>query len=106
MVRVFPAGRPPVEARHGLWRGVDGQGRRRWEVRYTRGHPSGAYREWDAEGQLLAEWTYSWEGELTGWLRWADGFKFQLGDLRPDFEVIGRAEALRSWAEAQSEGTP
>lgn len=106
MVRVFPAGRPAVEARHGLWRGVDDQGQRRWEVRYTRGHPSGAYREWDAEGQLLAEWTYSWEGELTGWLRWSDGFKFQLGGLRPDFEVIGRSEALRSWAKAQTEGTP
>ncbi|MCC5843947.1 MAG: hypothetical protein JJU05_06825 [Verrucomicrobia bacterium] len=100
VVRVYPAGREAVEARHGLWRGFDADGQRRWEVRYTRGNPSGAYREWDADGDLLAEWSYSWEGELTGWLRWTDGFKFELAGELPDFDAIGRSETLRAWAEA------
>ncbi len=103
VVRVFPSGRESVEARHGLWRGFDESGLRRWEVRYTRGNPGGAYREWDAEGTLLAEWSYSWDGELSGWLRWTDGFKYELGEDLPDFDVIGRADKLRAWAEAQSE---
>lgn len=101
MARVFPGGRESVQARHGLWRGFDEHGQRRWEVRYTRGNPSGAYREWDADGHLLVEWSYSWDGELTGWLRWTDGFKYQLGEILPDFEVIGRSEILRTWAEAR-----
>lgn len=101
MVRVYPSGREPVEARHGLWRGFDAAGQRRWEVRYIRGNPGGAYREWDADGNLLAEWSYSWDGELTGWLRWTDGFKHQLGEDLPDFDVIGRAHVLREWAEGQ-----
>lgn len=102
MVKVYPSGREAVEARHGLWRGFDAAGLRRWEVRYTRGNPSGAYREWDAEGDLLAEWSYSWDGGLTGWLRWTDGFKVQLGDEFPDFDAIGRSDKLRIWAEARA----
>jgi hypothetical protein len=99
VARVFPAGREAVEARHGIWRGYDEDGRRRWEVRYTRGNPAGPYREWDADGALVAEWSYDWDGHLTGRLSWADGFEVELTDELPDFDVIGRSERLRAWAE-------
>lgn len=108
VAKVHPAGRDPVEARHGLWRGFDEHGTRRWEVRYTRGNPAGPYREWDANGGLFATWSYDWDGNLTGWLRWFDdgepGFKHQLSeDTRPDFDPIGRGTDLLEWAKAQSD---
>jgi len=107
VARVYPRGEEARSDRHGLWRGLDAEGRRRWEVRYTRGHPAGPYREWDGQGRMTATWSYNWEGELTGWLRWFEedgspGFKFQLDDeLRPDFDPIGRAEDLKAWAGAR-----
>ncbi len=107
VAKVYPRGDDPVEAPHGLWRGFDDSGVRRWELRHTRGNPAGAYREWDADGELFASWTYDWDGNLTGWLRWydqgVDGFKYQLDpENLPDFDPIGRAAELKSWAKNQS----
>lgn len=108
MVRVFPSGRESVEARHGRWRGLDASGRRVWEVRYTRGNPSGPYREWNAEGVMIATWPYDWDGNLVAWLRWFEedgtpGFKFQMRGEQPDFDPIGQAERLKAWAKTQVE---
>lgn len=104
MARVFPSGGDPVEARHGLWRGLDEQHRRRWEVRYTRGNPSGPYREWDGEGRLVATWAYDWDGNLMGALRGfaSDGSLREAWELDPanppDFDPIGRAADFLEWA--------
>ena len=104
--RVYPRGGTPETRRHGLWQGIDAEGNLRWEVRYTRGNPSGPYREWDATGQMIATWPYDWDGNLTGWLRWYDdageSYKFQISETHlPDFDPIGRAADLKQWAKRQ-----
>lgn len=103
MAKVFPSGEPAHMDRHGLWRGMDGE-RVVWEVRYTRGLPTGPYREWDAEGNLSATWPFTWEGQMEGWARWFEdgepGFKIEVqpGEA-PDFDPIGRAMELREYFE-------
>lgn len=105
--KVFPSGDEPRVDRHGLWRGLDADGHRVWEVRYTRGVPTGPYRQWDSQGELIATWPYTWDGEVEGWARWFEGgepaFKFKFGEetARPDFDPIGNAERFRVWAESQ-----
>lgn len=107
MAKVYPSGEPSRNARHGLWRGMDGE-RVAWEVRYTRGLPAGPYREWNAEGDLSATWPYNWNGKIEGWARWfQDGdplFKLEISpDQQPKFDPIGRADDLLEWARKQSE---
>mgnify|MGYP006310977485 CR=1 FL=1 len=108
MARVFPSGGPAREDRHGLWKGLDGEGRPRWEVRYIRGRPTGPYREWNEAGDLVATWPYNWDGEMDGMARWfEDGepvFKFRMDpEQPPGFDPIGDADGLRAWAESQPE---
>ncbi len=108
--KVFPIGQEARIARHGVWKGFDETGKLRWELRYTRGLPSGPYREWDAQGRMVATWSYNWQGELDGWLRWFEDekpvFKRKLAPpVQPDFDPVGYAAALREWAEALPEET-
>lgn len=105
-VIVHPKGADPLVARHGLWQGLDAQENRCWEVRYTRGHPTGAYREWNAEGDMVATWPYNWDGQVEGWARWFENgepvYKREISaETQPDFDPIGSAAAFREWAEAQ-----
>lgn len=106
---VYPSGEDPREdVRHGLWRGMEGD-RRVWEVRYTRGVPAGPYREWNAEGEMIATWPYDWEGRIAGWARWfEDGepvFKLEMDpENPPDFDPLGRAGDLLEWGRAQADG--
>lgn len=101
MAKIYPAGEKPRVDRHGLWRGLHGD-QVVWEVRYTRGNPTGPYREWNEDGELIATWPYNWEGEIEGWARWYDsgepGFKKEvLMDENPDFDVIGRHTDFKQW---------
>jgi len=103
--KVHPIGQAPALARHGLWQGFDETGKRRWELRHTRGLPSGPYREWDAQGRMVATWSYNWQGQLDGWARWYEAgkpvYKRKLSpETQPDFDPVGYAAALREWAEA------
>ncbi|GEM_PF-1101199 len=107
IARVYPSGEAAREERHGRWRGLREDGSRAWELHYTRGNPSGPYREWDEAGSLRATWSYDWDGNFQGWARWYDDFgqeiykmKFEEEGPRPDFDPIGNASGLRSWAEA------
>ncbi len=99
---IFPSGKEPREDRHGLWRGMEGE-RVVWEVRYTRGVPTGPYREWDASGNLRATWPYNWDGEIVGWARWYEAgeatTKYELTqESQPESDVIGKADAFESWS--------
>ena len=111
IAKVFPSGQEPREDRHGLWRGMDGD-HIRWEVRYVRGLPSGPYREWNIEGDLIATWPYNWEGNIEGWMRWYEnGESSEKGELtlempQPPFDPIGRASELQKWFESRPEPTP
>jgi hypothetical protein len=103
--KVYPAHQAPHVTRHGLWQGLDEAGKRRWELRYTRGLPSGPYREWDSQGRMTATWSYNWQGQLEGWARWFENgkpvYKRELTpDTQPGFDPVGYAAALREWAEA------
>lgn len=107
MTRVYPAGEAPRVERHGLWRGVNGD-QRVWELRYTRGLPTGPYREWNAAGELVATWPYTWEGRLTGWARWFENgepaFKAQIDEAQqPPFDPVGRGDALQQWLREASQ---
>ncbi len=109
--KVYPSDGPPRIERHGLWRGLCEKGSPRWEVRHTRGKPSGPYREWNERGQLRATWPYDWEGRIDGWARWYEEghevFKFNLDPSHPPpFDPIGRADELRLWAETHPKHTP
>lgn len=104
VAKVYPAGEPAREDRHGLWRGVDAEGGTVWEVQFTRGLPTGPYREWNGAGDLIATWPYNWDGKIEGWARWFENgepvFKRELtSEEEPGFDPIGRAEDLRTWAE-------
>lgn len=115
MARVYPSGEASRVDRHGLWRGMTGD-QVVWEVRYTRGVPTGPYRQWDENGNLQATWPYNWEGEIVGWARWYENgeptTKFELTeDLQPEGDVIGRADVFEAWvlqqpAEEKSSETP
>ncbi|MDF3127804.1 hypothetical protein P0Y35_01210 [Kiritimatiellaeota bacterium B1221] len=105
MAKVYPSGKDARVDRHGLWRGMNAD-QVVWEVRYTRGLPTGPYREWNAEGELIATWPYNWEGEIEGWARWftegaPDGKILLSLENQPDIEVIGRAQAFKNWMVAQ-----
>ncbi len=108
MAKVYPTGEEARIDRHGLWRGMDGN-QVVWEVRYTRGVPTGPYREWNAEGELIATWPYNWEGQIEGWARWftagePDGKMLISLENPPDFEVIGQSQAFKVWMAAQATG--
>ena len=99
MARVYPAGEPPRMDRHGRWRGLTGD-RVVWEVQYTRGNPTGPYREWNEAGELMATWPYNWEGEIDGWVRWFEGgepvAKVEVDPKTPiRIQSIGNAAGLR-----------
>jgi hypothetical protein len=101
MAKVYPKGEAARVDRHGLWRGMNGD-QVVWEVRYTRGVPTGPYREWNAAGELIATWPYNWEGEIEGWARWFENgkpaFKAEINPLlQPEFDTIGDAGALKEW---------
>lgn len=103
MATVYPSDGEPRRARHGRWRGMEGE-RVVWEVRYTRGVPTGPYREWNDSGELIATWPHNWEGGIEGWARWFENgepvFKVELSpESPPDFDPVGRAERLREWAQ-------
>jgi hypothetical protein len=107
MAKVYPSGEKSRMDRHGLWRGLEGD-RVVWEVRYTRGVPTGPYREWNADGEMIATWPYNWDGHIDGWARWfEDGepvFKLEISpDAPPPLEVIGDASGFRTWAESLSQ---
>lgn len=101
VAEIYPRGEPSRRDRHGLWRGMDGD-RMIWEVRYTRGVPTGPYREWNARGELIATWPYNWDGEIDGWVRWftdgqPDG-KIQLSPGEgPETDMIGNAAGFKIW---------
>lgn len=100
---VYPAKESAREARHGLWRG-ERDGNRIWEVRYTRGIPTGAYRQWNDEGELIVTWPFNWQGEIEGWARWFEQGvaveKIQITpENQPPFDPIGAEEQLKAWAE-------
>lgn len=101
--KVYPVDAEARIDRHGLWRGKEGE-RTVWEVRYTRGVPTGPYREWDEQGNLRATWPYNWEGKIEGWARWYEAgepsFKLNLAETQPDFDPIGQADQLETWAKA------
>lgn len=95
MAKVYPSGEEARVDRHGMWRGLEGD-RVVWELRYTRGVPTGPYREWNGEGELIATWPYNWEGQIEGWARWYEngepGFKMELTPgQEPEFDPIGKA---------------
>lgn len=99
MVKVYPKGDEPLMDRHGMWQGLEGD-RVVWEVRYTRGVPTGPYREWNEEGEMIATWPYNWEGQIEGWARWYEngepGFKMELTtDQEFDLDPIGKAVEFR-----------
>ena len=102
---IYPSGEELREDRHGLWRGMDEE-RKVWDVRYTRGVPTGPYREWDADGNLRATWPYNWDGAIVGWARWYENgeptTKIELKvDTQPDTDVIGKADLFEAWVLAQ-----
>lgn len=104
LAKVWPKGATARVERHGRWRGMDPGDRLVWEQRYTRGLPTGPYRQWNAEGQLIATWPYNWDGKIEGWALWYENgvevFKKEIQpDAQPDFDPIGQAARLRRWAE-------
>lgn len=106
LARVYPAGEDSRMDRHGLWRGFNGD-QMVWEVRYTRGLPTGPYRSWNENGELTATWPYNWDGEIDGWARWFEngnpGFKRKLSSASaPAGDWIGRQADLKTLLE-QSE---
>ncbi len=111
LAKVYPQGASARMDRHGLWRGMEGE-KVVWEVRYTRGVPTGPYREWNEAGELVATWPYDWDGKLTSWARWFDGtepsFKHEFKEeaAQPAFDPIGDADGFRQWAEAQAASLP
>jgi hypothetical protein len=101
MAKVYPIGEAARVDRHGMWRGMEGN-RVVWEVRYTRGIPTGPYREWNQEGEMIATWPYNWDGEIEGWVRFFEngepGFKVELTpDLELEMDPIGKAADFREW---------
>lgn len=101
MAKVHPKGEAARVDRHGMWRGLDGD-RVLWEVRYTRGVPTGPYREWNGDGGLIATWPYNWEGKIEGWVRFFEngepGFKVEMTpDVEPEMDPIGKAADFRQW---------
>jgi len=96
---VFPSGSGSVRARHGLWRGMNGD-QLVWEVRYTRGVPTGPYREWNEQGEMIATWPYNWDGLIEGQARWFEGDKqVYRREITVEEEMgaewIGKAAGLR-----------
>lgn len=105
MEKVYPSGEASRIDRHGLWRGMDGE-RVVWEVRYTRGVPTGPYRQWNEDGEMIATWPYNWDGEIEGWARWFDEGEMDgkieiTEENRPSFDAIGKASALKDWMRDQ-----
>jgi hypothetical protein len=105
IAKVYPSGEEARMDRHGLWRGMN-DGQVMWEVQYTRGYPTGPYRQWNAEGEMTATWPYNWDGEIEGWARWFENgetlFKLEITpESQPDFDPIGQANAFRVWAEEE-----
>jgi len=103
MATIYPSGEESRIDRHGLWRGMNGD-QVVWEVRYTRGVPTGPYREWNADGELIATWPYNWNGEIEGWARWFESgepaFKKEVtAEDPPDIPVVGNQSYLRNWLE-------
>ncbi len=103
MAKVYPKGDEPRMDRHGMWQGLEGD-RVVWEVRYTRGVPTGPYREWNEEGEMIATWPYNWEGQIEGWARWYEkedpGFKIELTPEQEfDLDPIGKAVEFRELLE-------
>lgn len=106
VAKIYPKGGEARVDRHGLWAGYDAEGVKRWEIRYTRGNPAGAYREWDAHSRLIAEWAYNWDGQLDGEALWyhEDGEVKQrctifFDEKQPDFDSLGESLALSVWCE-------
>lgn len=107
MAKIYPLGEAARTDRHGLWRGMNGD-QTVWEVRYTRGVPTGPYREWNSEGELVATWPYDWEGRISGWARWflegKPDVKMEITpEMAPDFDVVGHAAGLKEWVQNLSE---
>ena len=105
VAKIYPAGEEPRIDRHGLWRGINGD-RVVWEVRYIRGLPTGAYRQWNSDGELIATWPYSWEGIPEKWARWYHNeqpeFKWRVKEqIELPFDPIGRAGDFKAWCEKQ-----
>lgn len=101
LAKVYPKGSEARMDRHGLWRGMNGE-QVVWEVRYTRGLPTGPYREWNSAGELVATWPYNWEGKIEGWARWFENgqaaFKMEIApETQPDFDPLGNGAALQAW---------
>jgi hypothetical protein len=101
MATIYPSGNESRIDRHGLWRGMNGE-QIVWEVRYTRGVPTGPYREWNEKGDLIATWPYNWDGEIEGWARWFEagepGFKKEiLLETQPNFDAVGKNAELQTW---------
>ncbi|WFB34770.1 hypothetical protein P3T73_11425 [Kiritimatiellota bacterium B12222] len=102
MANIHPSGESPRIDRHGVWRGMNGE-QMVWELRYTRGIPTGPYREWNEDGVMIATWPYTWDGKISGWLRWFDASgpvaKYEVKEpIQLPFDPVGASSMLREWA--------
>jgi hypothetical protein len=107
--KVHPSGEEPRVDRHGLWKGMNGD-QRMWEVRYTRGNPTGPYREWNEKGELIATWPYNWDGQIEGWVRfYENGEPIDKFEIIPEddigFDPIGQAAVFLEWLRSRPENS-